>query len=691
MSSVPSAHGGSARAIYWGRSGARGRRVLRLIVPGLLAVSFLAVGVSTPASARTPRVKKPGPPTAVSAVGLKEGAGVSWGPPTSDGGSPITGYTVTVGSGGGSCTTSATSCTVIGLTRDRTYRVHVRASNSKGMSKAVLVEVTPSLTQDCSYIGVDGNLQNCDFAGADFAGLNLTGADLDGADLADADLSGADLTGVGLQGSNLSNSVLTEANLTDANLSGADLSSADLTDTDLSGVSLTTANLTAVSSGEIFDTPSALPPDWMWVNSFLVGPTANLSGAALGSTDLVNADLHDADLATALLSGADLTDADLTGANLEGAQVTGATLTGVALDDTNLTAIVSGGVTHGPSSLPAGWVLADGYLFGPSANLSNANLEDADLTDVPFTGVDLTSADLTGATLIGVSSGGITGTPSDLPANWNLIDGYLIGPGADLVGASLSGVALSDLDMEGVNLTDAVLTNTSLGSDLTDANLTDANLTDADVANADLTGAVLTGTNLDNVVSGSVTGTPSALPTGWSVNLGFLMGPLANLTNADLTGANLTNADLADANLTNVHLVDVNLTNVDLTSANLSSLVSGGISGTPSALPTDWILLDGYLIGPSANLYGASLAGANLSSLNLTGADIAFATLNGADLTDTNLTNGNVYGSNFTGADLLGANFTGAEFLTETIWSNTTCPDDTNSDSDGGTCINDLG
>ncbi len=60
---------------------------------------------------------------------------------------------------------------------------------------------------------------------------------------------------------------------------------------------------------------------------------------------------------------------------------------------------------------------------------------------------------------------------------------------------------------------------------------------------------------------------------------------------------------------------------------NLEGVRSGNVSGTPTALPSGWILGDGYLIGP-----GANLAGADLSRLNLTGADF-----NGADLTGTNL------------------------------------------------------
>jgi hypothetical protein len=70
----------------------------------------------------------------------------------------------------------------------------------------------------------------------------------------------------------------------------------------------------------------------------------------------------------------------------------------------------------------------------------------------------------------------------------------------------------------------------------------------------------------------------------------------------------------------------------------------------------------------------AALAGCNLSGLNLTGANLTGANLNSANLT---------------GADLSGATVTGANF-NKVTWSNTTCPDGTNSNADGGTCTGHL-
>jgi hypothetical protein len=136
----------------------------------------------------------------------------------------------------------------------------------------------------------------------------------------------------------------------------------------------------------------------------------------------------------------------------------------------------------------------------------------------------------------------------------------------------------------------------------------------------------------------------------------------ANLTNAVLTGVNLTGANLMGANLTNANLNGAGLTGATLTNAVLTGVQSGGVTGTPAALPTNWQAVDGYLVGPGANLTNAVLTGANLNN-----ADLA-----GANLTGANLENANIGGANFTSA----------------IWANTTCPDGTKSNSDGGTCAN---
>jgi uncharacterized protein YjbI with pentapeptide repeats len=91
------------------------------------------------------------------------------------------------------------------------------------------------------------------------------------------------------------------------------------------------------------------------------------------------------------------------------------------------------------------------------------------------------------------------------------------------------------------------------------------------------------------------------------------------------------------------------------------------------------------------NLSGASLIGAqlegshllfdtNLSGANLSGAVLIYTRLDGADLSNVDLSDAVLFGANLSGANLSGADLSGV------AWTDTTCPDGTNSNSNGFTC-----
>jgi len=80
----------------------------------------------------------------------------------------------------------------------------------------------------------------------------------------------------------------------------------------------------------------------------------------------------------------------------------------------------------------------------------------------------------------------------------------------------------------------------------------------------------------------------------------------------------------------------------------------------------------------NANFSGANLTGANLTGVNLNNANLTNANLTNANLTNANLTNANLSGANLSGADLDDATTSNADF-NGVKWSNTTCPDGTNS------------
>ena len=96
----------------------------------------------------------------------------------------------------------------------------------------------------------------------------------------------------------------------------------------------------------------------------------------------------------------------------------------------------------------------------------------------------------------------------------------------------------------------------------------------------------------------------------------------------------------------------------------------------------------------NAVLFQANLRGANFFAAGLIQADLRFSDLRGANLTRTN-----AFGAFFGDADLRGANLSSTTLtdadltnavLTGVTWNHTFCPDHTNSDDNGGTCIGHL-
>jgi uncharacterized protein YjbI with pentapeptide repeats len=384
----------------------------------------------------------------------------------------------------------------------------------------------------------------------------------------------------------------------------------------------------------------------------------DLSGCNLRSRNFNGVNLAHADLRNTNLNGSELVAANLTGADLNGAHLTFTDLSNARLGGANLSNVTSGSVIGAPS-LPAKWKMIGGYLVGPRANLANAQ----------FSGVDLANSDLfdvrmSGANLNRVRSGSITGNPM-LPPNWKLVNGYLVGPGADLTNAALNGANLSLIDGQGTDFTDADLVGTSLSG----ANLSNSILTGSKLANARMNGDTL-----DGVTSGSIVGTP-VLPEGWLLVAGYLVGNSANLTDANFTNANLYGANLVEAKLSG---------------AILTGVSSGAVQGQFSvSLPYGWSIQNGYLFGPGANLVGASLEGtgsidSDVDGANMSGANLSAVYWDGVNLADVNLSGANLTGasvvaSGMTNVNLDGANLTGANFVDSnmsTVLTNslTICP-----------------
>ncbi len=119
-----------------------------------------AVGTGPPSAASnsvTPSVAAtlPGAPIMGTAVAANAQATVSFSAPASNGGSPITSYTVTSSPGGVTATGAASPITVLGLTNGTAYTFTVTATNAigTGPASAASNSVTPATTPGAPVIG----------------------------------------------------------------------------------------------------------------------------------------------------------------------------------------------------------------------------------------------------------------------------------------------------------------------------------------------------------------------------------------------------------------------------------------------------------------------------------------------------------------------------------------------------------
>lgn len=196
----------------------------------------------------------------------------------------------------------------------------------------------------------------------------------------------------------------------------------------------------------------------------------------------------------------------------------------------------------------------------------------------------------------------------------------------------------------------------------------------------------------------TVTTNPSGL-TGVAVSYtganGTTYGPTSTAptgTGSYTVNAGLNNTDYSATPVQGTEYVDTNL-------SGYPKLLSGAynLSGTN---------LSGAYLG-GANLAGASLSpgnfkgvvfvhatltGANLSGANFSGADFGYADLTGANLSGANFSSANfahatLNGANLSGSNLRGATGLGTASLSGVVWNKTVCPDGTNSNNDGGTCV----
>jgi uncharacterized protein YjbI with pentapeptide repeats len=136
---------------------------------------------------------------------------------------------------------------------------------------------------------------------------------------------------------------------------------------------------------------------------------------------------------------------------------------------------------------------------------------------------------------------------------------------------------------------------------------------------------------MTNVRASGVKGSPSALPDGWELRCGSLIGQTADLSRADLRNCDMSNIDLTGVKF-----------KTSAGSAQLSGIKSGLVTGQQIVLPSGWAIVKGFIAGPAAALTGADLSSVNLAAasfkgLSLAGANLTLAKLTGSDLATTSL------------------------------------------------------
>ena len=456
-----------------------------------------------------------------------------------------------------------------------------------------------------------------------------------------------------------------------SDLSGANLESSVLTGADISGTNFTNARLINMRTGllSINGVPTVLPNNYRFINSavtasggYIIGPGVDLSGAVLNGTDL---------------SGMIFSNI-----NIQNARISNAIFVNVR----------SGGIRGTPLSFTTGYAVVDGsgnntsgaYIVGARVDLSGANLSNCILS-----GLDVSGANMFGAFMLNAKTGpGLVGPPAVFPSSsYNYVvnnpsgtGGYIIGPGVNISGANLSnidlnidltnydfrGVNITGVDLSGCNLTNiksgqtigppanlpasyVFMTDNSFGPFIVGPNvdLSGANLTNCRFTGLNISGASFTNATLINVKSGGMTGPPSALPPAYRFvydglngdnTAGYFIGPGVDLSGARLRNLNVPIDPVSGSttiyNLNDAHLSNANITNANFSGTSMRNIRSGGIVGTPQALPTNFSLIvsasGGYFIGPESNLQNA-----NLNNVVLTGMDVSMADMAGATFINT--------------------------------------------------------
>ncbi len=362
----------------------------------------------------------------------------------------------------------------------------------------------------------------------------------------------------------------------------------------------------------------------------------DFSGASFRGANLIGAKFKNSKLDHAQFGSSDSPLTKLNSASFENVSLEGAVFENVALADVKSSGIV------GEAAVPENWVIANGYIVGPQADLEGADLGNADLS-----GLDLRE---------------------------------IYASGASFIGSNLSSVNFLRASLTGANFSGADLRETNFGwSHLHTADFGTAILDRTNLSGVELGNAKLGQVQIKSIAASAISGVPASIPAGWLFRSGCIIGPntttgtSCDFSQQDLSGVRSGTVEMAlgyqnrlpkgwtlvdprrnsSGGMFKGYLIGpgADLQQDDFSGFDLTQVLSGPYLGNPT-LPRAWQFRHGYFLGPGVNLESA-----DLSSKDMKGASISGANLRKANLSSSDFRGSSVTGANFSNADLSNSRF----------------------------------
>ena len=374
------------------------------------------------------------------------------------------------------------------------------------------------------------------------------------------------------------------------------------------------ADIDGEATGDLSGTSVAISKDG---SKIVIGAEKNNdSGAFAGharvyafnsNTKLIN------DVSYTVAPGQTYSNADFSNADFSEVDLTGSSFNNCNLSNVNFNAANLVGVSFSYDSSLGEHNLSRGINFD-NANLTGASFINAELDNdnIPNGEATFRNARLLNITLYNQF---LESDPTrlNLP-EWyeflptdGIMTGFILGPYIDLSGLDLTSVSnsVNHLNLRGLPLLAVNLSNSNLSG-------------------LHLNGVNWTGTSFQNSIFNYATISNSTFHTT------DFSG--ANLDNADLSYADMTDIKFNNASMSNAYIWSTHLRNADFTGAELYGIQSGscGFDTFPPILPDGYIFKNGHIVGPNANLTGAtfnnfSFVGQDFSGANLTGVNFKHA------------------------------------------------------------------